>query len=143
MVEKPSELSIGDFLLVFVEFSEKVGNGFWHFELIFNSFVLASAFLFFWVANDGVSGLPVVADGGEASWKEGNGISSNIYSGGLGDAVEPFGPSLVSDPGGAEGDDFNIVELFWGLDIDIADGCEAAAQADTGHYESSGVDIFS
>lgn len=143
MVEKPSELSIGDFLLVFVELSEKVGNGFWHFELIFNSFVLASAFLLAGVANDGVSGLPVIADESKASWKEGNRISSDIYSGGWSDAVEPFGPSLVSDPGGAEGDDFNIVELFWGLDIDIAECCEAAAQADTGHDESSGVDKFS
>lgn len=111
MVQKTSELSVSDFLLVFVEFREKVGDSFWHFKLIFNFFVLASAFLFSGVANDGVSGLSVIADGSEASWKESNGVSSDVNSGGLSDAVEPFGPSFVSHSGGAEGDDFNIVEL--------------------------------
>jgi hypothetical protein len=128
---------------VLVELIEEVGDGFGHLEFILNGLVLASTLVLSGVADDGVSGLSVVAEEGEATGEEGDGVSSDIDSGGGSDAVEPLGPLLVAHSGGAEGDDFNVLEFFGSLDIDEADGCEAASQTDTGDDESFGVDLFS
>lgn len=143
VVDDRAELSISDLFLVFIDLLHEVGNGIVHFELILNRFVLAFAHFLSGVADDGVSGLSVVANGSEASWEEGNGISSDVDSGGLGDRVEPSSPLPVSDPWSSEGDDFHIVEFFWGLDVNVTDGGESSSKTDTGDDKSPGVNVGS
>lgn len=126
-----------------IDFVKEVCNSLGQFEFIFNRLVLASALLLVWVANDGVSSLSVVAEEGEAAGQKGNGVSSDVDSSRISNAIEPLGPLLVSDSRSTKGDDFHIFKLFRSLDINKADGSEATTQADTGNNESLGVYMFS
>ncbi len=143
MVEDTSELSIGHFLFMFINFFHEEWDSAIHFELILNSFVFASALIFSRIANDGVSSLSVVADGGEASRKEGNRISSNVDSSGFGNTIEPLSPLFVSHSWSSKSDNFNVIELTSCLDINIAEASQGTTQTNTCDDQSSGVDMFS
>lgn len=86
--------------------------------------------------------MSVVADRSEASGEEGDGISSDVDSGGIGLSIKPSGPFLVSNSGSTEGDNLNIAELSCGLDINIAEAGKTSTQADSGDDESLGVVEF-
>lgn len=143
VVEDASKLSFGNFFLMFVQFLHEVRNGIIHLELIFNFLVLASALVLAGIADDGVSSLSVIANGGEAARQEGDWVSSDVDSGGFGDRVEPFCPFLVSHPWGSEGDDFHIVEFFGCLDVNKTDGCKSSSKTDTSDDESPWMDVRS
>lgn len=143
MVEDRSKLSVSNLLLMLIDFLHEDGDSIVHFKLIFNTLVLAFAFVLAGVADDGVSSLPVVADGGEAARQEGNGVSSDVDSGGFDGRVEPFCPLLVSNPWCSESNDFHIVELLGGKDINITEGCECSSKTDTSNNQSPCMDVRS
>ena len=143
VVDDRSEFSVSDLPLVLVEFLHEVGNGIVHLELVFNLLILASALVLSGVTDDGVSSLPVVADGSEASWEEGNGISSDVDSGGFDGGVEPFCPLLVSNSRCSEGNNLHIVEFLGGQDVNVTEGGESSSKADTGDDESPSMNLRS
>lgn len=125
-----------------INFIVEEGQSIVHLELIFNRFVLASAFLLAWEAFNGVSSLSVIADGSKASRKESNWVSSDEDSSGVSLSVKPFCPLSVTNSRGTECNHFNILELFGCVDVNKTDSCKATSQTDTSNNESSGVNIL-
>lgn len=141
VVKNASEISVGDFFLVLVQLLEEEFSI--PLFLVGLNFALASALFGSGVADDGLSGLSVVAEGSEAAGEEGDGVTADVDSGGGGDGIEPGSPLLVSDSGSSESNNFDVIELSSGLDVNKAESCEGTSETDAGDDKSSGVDVLS
>jgi hypothetical protein len=85
------------------------------------------------VAHHGLANWAVIADRGQTSWQEVDGVFVDVDSGDFGLTVEEVDPLLVSHPGTSEGDGFDVVELPYGPDVDETEASQASSsQTDTG-----------
>jgi len=83
--------------------------------------------------------LSVVADGGQASWEESYWVSSDVNSSGFSESIEPFGPLFVSDSWSTESNDFDVIKLFGGKDVNETDLSQSSSQTNTSNNQSLGV----
>jgi hypothetical protein len=141
VVKNAFEISVGDFFLVLIQLIEEEFSI--PFFLVGLNFALAAAFFGAGVADDGLSGLSVVAEGGEAAREEGDGVTADVDSGGGSDGIKPGSPLLVSDSGSSESNNFDIIELSSGLDVNKAEAGEGTSETDAGDDKSSGMDMLS
>jgi hypothetical protein len=84
------------------------------------------------VAHNRLANGAVIADRGQTSWQEVDGVFLDVDSGCFRLTVEEVGPLLVSNPGSSENDGFDVVELPYGPDVNETEASQASSQTDTG-----------
>lgn len=94
------------------------------------------------MAHHGLANGAVVADRGQTSWQEVDGVFVDVDSGSFSLTVEEVSPLLVSHSRTSEGDDFEVVKLPCGPDVDETEASQASSQTDSGDDQSGSMHVF-
>lgn len=142
MVDETAEIFFLVLLRFFCEFLERV-NGLWNEVFGFRFDELALAGFGFGVALDSLKGLLIIAEQPQwADWELLDGVALNKVAPADDSLIEPIDPFLIADPGRSPSGDADVLEEPSGLDVDVAEVGQSAAQTDSSNEEPIGAGGF-